>query len=478
MLMAAQSKPPVAGASIYNLDAEAALLGALLIENRAYDDVESIVRPEDFADPLHQRIFEAIGQEIAAGRRASPVTLAPRFADDPGIATFGGPSYLASLTGSGAALFGFRDFASQIADLAARRRLTGTLGRIIEDASVTSEDGYRSLAEIVDEADAAIVAAVERRETITHDTIGQSIDRAIARMEEIRANAGSVGARTGIDELDELLGGFEPGQVVIVAGRPGMGKTAVACSAALGLARNGHGVGIFSLEMRSEELGMRMVADLCCWRRGQWIPFDVIRDGTATEEEFGLMRRAREHVAKWPLDVIDFPSATVARLAISIRRTKRKMAARGQKLEVAIVDYLQLLHPDTPTKSAYEAVSQISRALKAMAKELGVTIVALAQLSRAVEQRDDKRPQLSDLRDSGQIEQDADAVVFLYRDEYYLEREKPKKGQEDDHQARLDAARGQITFICAKRRNGPTGTANAVYLPIYQAVRSASWRVG
>lgn len=476
MLMAAHLTP-ASGPALANLDCEAALLGAIMIENRVYDDVESIVRADDFADPVHQRIFEAIGQEIAAGRRASPVTLEPRFADDPGIVAFGGPGYLRSLTGSAAGLFGFKEFASQIADLAARRRLTETLGRIVQDAGVTSEDGYRPLAEIVDEADAAIVAAVERRDSITHDTIGQSIDRAIARMEEIRANAGRVGARTGIDELDELLGGFEPGQVVIVAGRPGMGKTAVACSAALGLARNGHGVGVFSLEMRSEELGMRMVADLCCWRRGQWIPFDVIRDGTATEEQFAVMRRAREHVAKWPLDVIDFPSATVARLALSIRRTKRKMAARGQKLEVAIVDYLQLLHPDSRTRSAYEAVSEISRALKAMAKELGVAIVALAQLSRAVEQRDDKRPQLSDLRDSGQIEQDADAVVFLYRDEYYLAREKPKKGQEDDHQARLDAARGQISFICAKRRNGPTGTANAVYLPIYQAVRSASWRV-
>ncbi|NIJ18461.1 replicative DNA helicase [Sphingomonas naasensis] len=230
-----------------------------------------------------------------------------------------------------------------------------------------------------------------------------------------------------------------------------------------------------SLEMRSEELGMRMVSDLACRGRGRWIPFRSIVEGTVTDDEFETMRAAEKAVSSWPLEIEDFASATLARLTLAIRRTKRRMAAKGQTLKAVVVDYLQLLHPDDPRMSAYESVSQISKGLKALAKDLEVCVIALAQLSRAVESREDKRPQLSDLRDSGQIEQDADAVLFLYREEYYLQKVKPKPGQEDAHDAAKSAAAGRLTLICAKRRNGATGDASCQFLAPYQAVRSSDW---
>nr|WP_166745547.1 DnaB-like helicase C-terminal domain-containing protein [Sphingomonas naasensis] len=255
----------------------------------------------------------------------------------------------------------------------------------------------------------------------------------------------------------------------------GAGHSPLPCSTALGLARNGEGVMFASLEMRSEELGMRMVSDLACRGRGRWIPFRSIVEGTVTDDEFETMRAAEKAVSSWPLEIEDFASATLARLTLAIRRTKRRMAAKGQTLKAVVVDYLQLLHPDDPRMSAYESVSQISKGLKALAKDLEVCVIALAQLSRAVESREDKRPQLSDLRDSGQIEQDADAVLFLYREEYYLQKVKPKPGQEDAHDAAKSAAAGRLTLICAKRRNGATGDASCQFLAPYQAVRSSDW---
>lgn len=454
-----------------NIETEAALLGALMIDPRTIDQAADRLRIEDFAEPVHGRIFDAIVREHALGGRPTPITLRPLFVDDAAMKDLGGPGYLSQLTGSGAGLIGFRHFIDQILELSNRRRLT----TVVDDVRVKAGDLNIPLATIVDEADAALVASIERRDVSRTVSLASSIDQAIARIDTIREGDGKVGATTGIDELDQLMGGFEPGQLVICAGRPGMGKTAVACSAALGLARQGHGVLFVSLEMRAEELGMRMVSDLCCERRGKWVDFDRIVNATTNKAEDEAMRRARQMAAEWPLEIEDTSAPTLARLTLAIRRAKRRMAARGQTLRVVIVDYLQLVHPDNKRLSAYEAVSEVSKGMKALAKDLEVAIVALAQLSRAVEQREDKRPQLSDLRDSGQIEQDADSVLFLYREEYYLARAKAKKGCEDDLNEARTHASGKLTLICAKRRQGRVGDAECLYLAPYQAVRSLAW---
>lgn len=459
--------------SIMPIDGEALMLAMLQYDNARVDQVADVLTGADFADPLYGRIYDTMVQLVSAGHQATPISIDGLMQADEAYQRYDGRNFLIQLVkqASAALLIRPREQADHIIDCARRRRLIDASRNVINQAS----DRGVALPVLVDETDAALVAAIEQRNASTDDSLFDSIGRALDRIDRIKAADGAVGARTGIDELDRLVGGFEAGQLVIVAGRPGMGKTAVACSLSLGLARNGNGVMFLSLEMRSEELGMRMVSDLCCRRRGSWVPFNAIVEASVDDAQLETMRQARQAIGSWPLRIYDFSSATVSRMALAIRRTKRRMAAQGQELKVVVIDYLQLLHADNRKASAYEAVSEISRSLKAIAKEMGVTIIALAQLSRAVEQREDKRPQLSDLRDSGQIEQDADTVLFLYREEYYLGN-KPKKGMEADWQARKDAVAGQLTVICAKRRNGSTGDANLTYLPIYQAVRGSDWR--
>ncbi|WP_342249367.1 replicative DNA helicase [Sphingomonas sp. OTU376] len=461
-------------AELLTEDGELGMLAMLLTDNRRVDQVADILRAEDFSVPYLGRIYGRVCELVTAGQQANPITLKPLLEQDVAWESSGGTAMLAQLTGGSAAAFMLvkaKDQAAVITERAARRRLVATAREIIGTAS----DPDRSVSQLVDDVDAALVASIEKREASTDDTLYTSIGRALDRIEQIKANDGRIGATSGIADLDDLLGGVEPGQLIIVGARPGMGKTALACSLATGYGSRGHGVQFFSLEMRSEELGMRMVSDLCCRGVGQWIPFKSIVNGDVTGEQFRQLRAARDEFRALPVRIRDFSAATLARLSLSVRRAKRQMAAKGGKLEVVIVDYLQLLHADNPGASAYEAVSQISRGLKALAKELEVAVIALAQLSRAVEQREDKRPQLSDLRDSGQIEQDADAVLFLYREEYYLERAKPKAGNEDLHERAKSDAAGLMTLILAKRRNGRVGNATCQYLAAYQAVRSFDW---
>lgn len=455
--------------ALASVESEAALLGALMCETGLIDVICDKVDADDFFEPVHQRIYAAILESTAAGKSPGPATLVPLFKGDPAFDHLGGVGYLAVLTSGGKiAHIGAHGFARQIADLAARRRLIAELAI----ASSSAADCNNLLADVVNQSDAALVAAIERRESMAQPTGGECVASAIARIEAIRASSGRIGVSTGISDLDDLLGGFEPGQLIIMAARPGMGKTAVACSAALGMAKQGAGVLFVSLEMNGSELGMRMVTDHC-FQDGRGIPFSRVVDADLSDGQMRLLCRAQDQIKPYPLRVADSGSVTMSRLSLGIRRTKRRMKAEGVDLKVVIIDYLQLLHPDSKTKSAYEAVSEISRGLKALSKDAGVTILALAQLSRAVETREDKRPQLSDLRDSGQIEQDADAVVFLYREEYYLERAKPKSGVEAQHEDMLAQARNRISLICAKRRNGRVGERLAWYFPTYQAVRGS-----
>jgi replicative DNA helicase len=331
-----------------------------------------------------------------------------------------------------------------------------------------------TIAGIVDEADAALVAAVERREATPQISAGDGMQAVLARIEAIQRGEVPAGVMTGINDIDALLGGFEPGQLVILAGRPGMGKTAVAGSIATGCAKAGAGTLFISLEMSTGELSARMLAD-AAFNGTRGIDFGRIIGATVSCDEMRELARLTTDHADLPLTIVDVGSMTVSRLALGIRRHKRRFAARGHDLKLVVIDYLQLLRTDEKHRSVYEAVSEISRALKGLAKDCGVTILALAQLNRGVEGREDKRPGLSDIRDSGQIEQDADAVLFLHREEYYLARNKPKKADQLDawEQACADAA-GRIDFILAKRRNGPAGLSRRGYFfSHYQAVRGS-----
>ena len=446
---------------IANIEAEAALLGAILSENSLIDRVADWVSASDFSEPLHASIFQTAYDLAASGKAATPVTMRPYLEGNEALTELGGLAYLARLTSDGAGLLAPFDLAKQIKELARRRTMQAGL----ETAVMACSDMESSLSEIVDHADAAISDQ-------TQNAVIQ-----IAGFEAMDALIGSFGAPvhgvTGqIEALDGILGPMRPKQLIIGAGRPGMGKTAFALSYALGAAAQGHGVLFVSLEMSGAELAARMTADLC-FDGQDGVPFSAIRDGNLNDWQ---MRRAHEAASRaraMPFEIVDVGSLTSGRLSMIVRRHARRLKARGQQLDLVVVDYLQLLSPDGKGKSNYEAVSEVSRNLKALAKDQDVAVLALAQLSREVEKRPDKRPQLSDLRDSGQIEQDADAVLFLLRPEYYLRQAEPDAMDPDRAQWQhdLQACQGAIEFIVAKRRNGVTGSSFGRFFGAYQAVR-------
>ena len=411
------------------------------------------------------RIFSAIVHEYSNGRRADPITLRPYFVGDAAMTELGGPGFLAQLTGSGAVALGWRDCAEQIKSLARRRRLVASLEGVIAE----SEDWNTPIATLIDAADSALVDATEQGGAIHQPTAGECIGEVLDSFEV----GHSVGVSSGISVLDSAMGTLRPKQLVVLASRPGMGKTATALSYALGAAQRGHGVLFVSLEMSSTELGARMASDLS-FDSADRVPYADIIEGRVSVNQKRTIARAMLTANDLPIHVVDLGSVTIGRLSMIVRRHARRFAAAGQKLEMVIVDYLQLVRADHMMKSAYETVSEVSRGLKAMAKEHGVGVMALAQLSREVEKRPDHRPMLSDLRDSGQIEQDADAVVFLLRPEYYLRREEPSAsdaGRHDEWEAELSGAQGRIEFHVAKRRNGPEGRAEGIFYGAYQAVR-------
>ncbi len=447
-------------ADLVNIEAEQHLLGTLLAENSLFDTAADTLEPDDFSEPLHGRLYEAALGMVMAGKVASPVTLKPLFDGDPALDDLGGIGYLIELTAQ-AGFSDARDLAKHLRDLSLRRFMQGGLER----AAMMCGDANVPATEIIDVADHAL--AVRAKDQI-HQPTG---DECIA---ELLAGYASqhLGVKCGqIPAVDELVGPLRPKQLVIAAGRPGMGKTAFALSYAIGAAQSGHGVLFVSLEMSSAELAARMVSDMC-FGRGDPLPFSAVRDGTLSRVQRNMIDDARSHMRRLPFQVIDAGSLTVSRLGMLVRRHARRMAARGQKLELVVVDYLQLLSADGRGKSTYEAVSEISRGLKALAKDNDIAIMALAQLSREVEKRADKRPQLSDLRDSGQIEQDADAVLFLLREEYYLRQCEPDNPADRlDWEALLSEAQGRIEFILAKRRNGVTGNAVGEFHGAFQAVR-------
>ena len=447
-----------------NPESEAALLGAMMIINSIIDRVADSLTAEDFSEPLNGRIFSAIVRDHSLGRPANPITLRPYFTEDAAMAELGGPGFLGKLTGSGAQPIGWQGFVDQIRDLSARRRLVDGMRAAIDRA----HDWDESIEAVTSEADAALVAATVKGSGIHEPTAAQCIDEVLKDID----NGSPAGVTSSISSLDHVMGSLRPKQLAIVAARPGMGKTAVALSYAIGAAQKGHGVLFVSLEMSSTELGARMAADLCfTGQRG--VPFPAIIAGKLNGEDYRRVSAAMEQASELPFRVIDVGSVQIGRLNMMVRRHARRFAAAGQKLELVIVDYLQLVRPDQHMKSQYEAVSEVSRGLKQISKEHGVAVMALAQLSREVEKRPDKRPHLSDLRDSGQIEQDADVVMFLLREEYYLRKSEPHEGHADraGWESSMAAAQHKIEFIVAKRRNGPDGRSEGQFYGQYQAVR-------
>jgi replicative DNA helicase len=453
----------IESAEIVNLDAELALIGAMLYEPKVVEAVADRLAAEDFSEPFFGLIYGTIIREASLGRALNLITLRPFLDGNPSFDELGGWKWLAGLGGSAgaASTIGARDFADQIKELARRRRFVEGL----REAIALAADMDEPIEKLIQAGDTAISAARDADAGASEFSGAQCLDRVIGGF-----NAEVGGVTCGvIPSMDKLLGPMRPSHFVVGAGRPGMGKTATAISYALGAAARGHGVLMFSLEMSAEELGERMAADLCLERR---VAYDKIRDRVLDMHDQREVCRARDRIAELPIQIVDQAGLRLSQLRTRVRRWARRFAARGHKLELIIIDYLQLLRTDRQM-DRFEAVGEISRTLKEIAKENGVAVFALAQLSRAVEQRADKRPMLSDLRESGQIEQDADAVLFFLRDEYYLLAAEPhiNDPKREEWEKRLDACKGKIEFICAKRRNGATGARIGEFLYHFQAVR-------
>ena len=462
----AESAPESATQALpQNVEAEAALLGALMIDNRLVEDIQLKVRPDHFFEPLHGRIYEAILKLTDSNRVANPVTLRPLFEADESIKEVGGPAYLAQLTGSGAAVIGARDFADQIYDLALLRALIGVGRDLVEGALDTSED-VAPLAQI-ERAESALYAVAEEGGAEGRAKSFSDATKEALEMAERALNSGGhlSGFTTGLESLNAKIGGLHKSDLIIVAGRPGMGKSALGTNIGFAAARRflqdlengiepaksaGAPVALFSLEMSADQLATRILAEQ------SGISSENLRMGRISQQEFRQLARAAAELQTLPLYIDDTPGLTIAALRTRARRLKRKNG-----IGLIVVDYLQLLQGSgkNSNDNRVQEISEISRGLKQLAKELDVPVIGLSQLSRAVEQREDKRPQLSDLRESGSIEQDADIVLFIYREDYYLAAKQPADDHPDfaEWQEQMARAYGRAEVIVAKQRHGATG---------------------
>ncbi|MCW2351396.1 replicative DNA helicase [Sphingobium sp. B1D7B] len=448
-----------------NVEAEAALIGALMIDNRIVEDVQMELRAEHFFEPLHGRIYEAILKLVDRNMVANPVTLKPLLESDPALKELGGPAYLAQLTGSGAAVIGARDFARQVYDLALLRELVG-VGRELVDKALDTSDAIDPKGQI-EQAELALYAVAEQGgDTGSMKTFAQATRLAVGMAEKALNSGGHVsGITSGLDGLNNRTGGLHPSDLIIVAGRPGMGKSSLATNIAYNAASRwmrdmadgippeksiGAPVAIFNLEMSADQLATRILAEQ------SGISGEKLRMGRINHSEFQNLVRASRELQDLPLFIDDTAGLTIAAMRTRARRLKRR-----HNIGMIVVDYLQLLQGSGKTgDSRVNEISEISRGLKTLAKELMVPVIALSQLSRAVESREDKRPQLSDLRESGSIEQDADMVWFLYREDYYEMSKEPKIEDEGAYAAwreKMDRITGHSELIVAKQRHGATG---------------------
>lgn len=449
----------------HNIEAEQALLGAILINNDALDKVSDFLEDRHFFEPLHGRVYTAAKHMIEDGGLATPVILRSFFSGDAVLKEMGGADYLSSLTEAAVTTINAGQYGRLIYDLALRRMLMLASKEIIALAQEAPVDV--SPMEQVERAENALYEITEReRYAQGFGNFKSVITRAVEMAESAqKRDSGLSGLSTGINSLDKKLGGLQPSDLIILAGRPSMGKSALATNIAFHVARagmdsrddDGGAVGFFSLEMSSEQVAIRILSE----RSG--ISSENIRRGSISAEEFRNFAQASAELHTLPLYIDDTGAIPVATLAARSRRLKRE----EKKLKMIVVDYLQLATADKRRSSdgRVQEIAEITQSLKALAKQLEIPVLALSQLSRQVEGREDKRPQLSDLRESGAIEQDADVVMSIYREEYYLENAQPEEGTPEHAKWRekMERAHGLAELLVLKQRHGSTGTVKVQF---------------
>ncbi len=474
--------PPLLGLSQRhppsNERAEMALLGALLANNKAYERISEFLAPEHFVDPVHGRIYQAIVRRVEAGQLADAITLKAEFEHSGLLDEVGGTKYFAELLTAMVGIINAGEYGRAVHDAWLRRQLID-IGEVVVNNAFGAEAEIDGRQQIELAESALFRLATQGGNDGGFVTFERALTEAILGAERAFRRAGHVsGLSTGLRDLDKKTGGLHPSDLMILAGRPGMGKTALATKIAFGaahaLVREARAedpnavpkgsVAVFSLEMSAEQLATRLLAEEAR------VSGDRIRRGEIGQRDFDRFVQVSREIAGLPLHIDDTPAITLSALRTRCRRLKR---TKG--LSLVVIDYLQLMRPSVGTKpeSRVLEISQITQGLKAIAKELAVPVLALSQLSRAVESREDKRPQLSDLRESGTIEQDADMVLFVYRDEYYLQQRAPKQmafDSEDKFQSALDKwqrdmeqVHNKAEILIEKQRHGPTGKIDVLF---------------
>jgi replicative DNA helicase len=465
-----QPEPQTFRAPPHNIEAEQALLGAILVNNEACDRVSSFLKSDHFYETLHARIYELASKLVLAGKRATPITLKTFFQPEEHAGELTVAQYLGRLAANATTIINAEDYGRTVYDLAIRRELIGIGEDMVNTAYDSPIDAPPSIQ--IEESEQRLY---ELAETGKYGSGFEPFSTALTDAIDMAANAyrrdgGLSGLATGFRDLDQRMGGLQASDLIIVAGRPSMGKTALATNIAYNIARNyrpdtesdgaanGAVVGFFSLEMSAEQLATRIISEQA------YIPSEKIRRGRIDADEFDRLVEVSQELQSLPLYIDQTGGITVAQLAARARRLKRQ-----RRLGLVVVDYLQLLSGSSrrASEGRVQEVSEITTGLKALAKELHVPILALSQLSRQVENREDKRPQLADLRESGSIEQDADVVLFVFREEYYVERRQPRENTPEHREwmEEMEAVTGKAEIIIGKQRHGPTGTVGLQFTP-------------
>jgi len=456
-----------------NLEAEQALIGSILVNNDIIDEISTIINSKIFYDPAHIKIYDVIQNLNNKGMIANPITLKNFFEKDNMLDEVGGTEYLVKLTRFSGWIKQATDYARVIHEMYLRRELMMVSDKLSSD-TLNANNEEKNAEKIIEETEKSLYDLAEKGTfSQSYLKFNTALDQTIQMATDaMRSDQGIVGIPTGLTDLDEKLGGLHKSDLIILAGRPSMGKTALATNIAFNASKyllsqkENSSVAFFSLEMSSEQLSTRILSEQ------SKIKSDDIRRGKITEEEINRYIETSRNIYDLPLFIDETPAITIATLSNRARRIKRLHG-----LSLLIVDYIQLMRSNSNrNEGRVQEISEITQGLKALAKELGIPVLALSQLSRAVEQRDDKLPLLADLRESGSIEQDADVVMFVYREEYYLERKQPKMGsiEHAEWQSKMNDVTGLADIILGKQRHGPTGTVKVEFEGIYTKFKDLS----
>jgi len=452
-----------------NIEAEQSVIGSILVSNDILDDVSPIINYTKFYDPIHQKIFLAIENLISKGMLANPITLKNYFENDKNLIELEGHEYLVKITKFSTSLRQAIEYAKIIYDMHVRRELIKISETTIDNASNKNIDlpGEK----IIEDSEKLLFDLAERgsfsKSFIKFDAaLNQTIEMA---SKAFKSTEGIVGVPTGLTDLDDRLGGLHNQDLVIIGGRPSMGKTALATNIAFHAAKNIQDKGLkssvafFSLEMSSEQLSTRILSEQ------SRIKSNDIRRGKISEEQFDKFIETSKNISELPLYIDETPAISIAAISNRARRIKRLFGC-----ELVVVDYIQLMRAtNIRSEGRVQEISEITQGLKALAKELNLPVLAVSQLSRAVEQRDDKKPQLSDLRESGSIEQDADVVMFVYREAYYLERKEPRPAtvEHAEWQNKMNEISILAEIMIGKQRHGPTGNIKVEFESMFTKFR-------